>query len=101
MGCGRDDGIGQVVASMGREACLIERRKIAFVDESEVNIFSQRIEVGDFSKPLIVRWASVFGKVVALEEQRDLIFCECFDEIGKEDVFGQRRIVNDPEVRLR
>ena len=85
---------------MGRDAGLIERGKIAFVDEGVMNVFRQWIEVGDFGESLIVCRASVFGKVVAWEEDGGFRFCERFNEVGKEDVFCESWVMNDPEVCL-
>ena len=54
-----------------------------------------------FRKALVVRRATVFGKIVTLEEERDLVPGEVFDEVGEERVFGESGIVDDPEIRLQ
>ena len=66
-----------------------------------MNIFRERIEAGRFRKALVVRRATVFGKIVTLEEERGLVSGEFFDEVGEERVFGEGGIVDDPEIRLK
>ena len=61
----------------------------------------ERIEAGRFRKALVVRRATVFGKIVTLEEERGLVPGEVFDEVGEEGVFGEGGIVDDPEIRLK
>ena len=66
-----------------------------------MNIFRERIEAGRFRKALVVRRATVFGKIMTLEEERGLVSGEVFDEVGEERVFGEGGIVDDPEIRLK